>query len=116
MKEFTKIAAQGDFLIIKIDELPEKIEQVDLGDKVVIAHSETGHNHVMERPAGVDVFVPSGETYEDTFNVFLNVKEPSPIVHERSYDTHEALMVRPGLYKIARQREYVSEGFRKAQD
>ena len=50
MKTFENIAAQGDFLIIRIDSLPssEEIETFDAENgKYIVAHSETGHNHTM---------------------------------------------------------------------
>jgi hypothetical protein len=34
----------------------------------------------------------------------------------RSFDTHETLNIPPGIYEVRRQREYVPEGWRKAQD
>lgn len=117
MKTFTRIAAQGDFLIMKIDNIPDGVEPMKNTDetKIVVAHSETGHNHVMDR-THVDAFVASNTKEVDLYEMFLSVKEPTEINHLRSFDTHETLLVPPGNYVIKRQREYTAEGFRKAAD
>jgi len=113
-KKFTNVAAQGDFIIYKVNEIPE--EAVKLAKVGTVAHSETGHDHVLDRPTVVDMYVPTGETIEDSFTLWLDVKEETEIKHLRDWDTHDALHVDIGTYKVARQREYVSEGFRRAQD
>ena len=118
MKKFTgKIAAQGDFVIIRLNRLPESnLEPVKAeGNFYVVAHSETGHNHVMER-TNVEAFVAAGTKEVDLYEMFLSVKEPTEINHLRSFDTHESILVPPGDYVIKRQREYTPEGFRRAAD
>lgn len=116
MKTFTRMAAQGDFVIIRIDAIPTDVEQVaPRGNQIVVAHSETGHDHVMlaER---VTAYKPAGVKEVDLYEMFLAVEAPTEINHLRSFDTHETLLVPPGNYQIRRQREYVPEGFRRAQD
>ena len=117
MKYFKNMAAQGDFIIMRIPSIPAGVEQMKGEDafKHVIAHSETGHNHVMDRQH-VDAFVKTGTKEADLFELFLTVKEDTPIEHLRNFDTHESIMVTPGNYMIKRQREYTPEGFRKAAD
>ena len=116
MKTFTKMAAQGDFLIIRVKDIPSNVEPMKTENGVfVIAHSETGHNHVMER-TNVEAFVPENTKDVDLYELFLNVKEPTEINHLRSFDTHETLLVPAGNYVVKRQREYTPEGFRRAAD
>ena len=116
MKTFTKMAAQGDFLIIRIGELPAELERIQAVDgKITIAHSETGHDHVMVADS-VTAYKAAGTKDVDLYELFLLVDAPTKIDHLRSFDTHEALLVPPGSYQVRRQREYVAEGFRKAQD
>lgn len=116
MKTFTKMAAQGDFIILRINDIPTNVEKVEPENGVyVVAHSETGHNHVMEMER-VEAFKPAGVKEVDLYQLFLNVEAPTEITHLRSFDTHETLLVPPGKYEIRRQREYVAEGFRRAQD
>ena len=52
MKTFDRIAAQGDLMIVKIDRLPVGLTKIQAEKgSFVVAHSETGHNHIVkERP------------------------------------------------------------------
>jgi hypothetical protein len=112
MKTFKSRAAQGDVYIMLIDALPPGVERVaPEGQHVVVAHSETGHNHVMDA-ARVEMYRLPDEIYE----CFIVVKQATPLEHLRSFDTHEALMHQPGIYRVRRQREYVPEGWRRAAD
>ncbi len=115
MKTFEKQAAQGDMMLIRIDKLPEGTKPIPAeAGQHVLAHSETGHHHVvLERPglqhlSGMDVLrsflvVPEGE--------------PVPLVHKRDHHTHETLMIPPGTYAVVRQREHdLTTGWRHAAD
>lgn len=113
MKTFTKMAAQGDMILRRIDALPDDAKPAAaVGGKFVLAHSETGHNHVvMERP-GVRFF-----SAMDEFRSYLEVTgDPVELQHERSFDTHESVKIEPGIYEVRRQREHTPEGFRRAAD
>jgi hypothetical protein len=113
MKTFTKMAAQGDMLLVRIDALPEGLRDVPpINGAYILAHSETGHNHVvLERPT-VRMFAAM-----DEFRAYLTVEEePVELQHQRNFDTHETLLVPPGTYEIRRQREYTPQGFRRAAD
>ena len=112
MKSFINQAAQGDLLITRIDAIPDDAQKVTPeGNCYVVAHSETGHNHVIQQE-GVDVFSAAN----DPFVLYLVVDTEAEIKHLRGFDTHESLRVTPGIYRINRQREYVPEGFRRAAD
>lgn len=78
----------------------------------IVAHSETGHNHVvLERP-GVRYF-----SAMDELRSYLVVDgDPAPVEHQRSFDTHETFGLAPGVWEVRRQREYTAEGFRRAAD
>ena len=116
MKTFTRMAAQGDFLIIRVDTMPDNLVPLEPENgNIVVAHSETGHNHVMVAD-NVEAYRDSTISDADLYEMFLLVQEPTVIEHQRSYDTHEELLVSEGLYRIRRQREYTPEGFRRAAD
>lgn len=113
MKSFEKMAAQGDMLLVRVDDLPEGVREVAaINGAYILAHSETGHNHVvLDRPT-VRMF--SGM---DEFRAYLVVEgEAAELQHQRSFDTHESLLISPGIYEVRRQREYTPEGFRRAAD
>jgi hypothetical protein len=117
MKTFTRMAAQGDFLIMRIDTIPENAEPIGPNEhnQIVVAHSESGHSHIMLADR-VSAYKPAGVKEVDLYEMFLSVEAPTEINHLRSFDTHEALLVPPGNYTVRRQREYIPDGFRKASD
>lgn len=112
MKTFKKQAAQGDCLIRRIDKLPDGLEAAKPENGFhVVAHSETGHNHVVQEKSAQLLINKT-----NAFIAYLNVLEPCEIQHLRSFDTHESIALDKGIYEIRRQREYVPQGFRKASD
>lgn len=106
--------AQGDILIIPIDAIPPGAKMAKPeGQKFIIAHSETGHHHVIDR-ARAEVY----EAADDEFVAYIRtLGDGAEITHERPFDTHETVALEPNsTYEVRRQREYVAEGFRKAAD
>lgn len=103
--------AQGDLNIFAVNEIPVDLEKAphNQDGTITVAHSETGHHHVIEGSA-VRVF------NEDEFVSYAEVLEPAKIVHLRSFDTHETVELPAGKYRLTRQREYTPEGFRRAAD
>lgn len=113
MKTFKNQAAQGDMLIRKIDALPSEAKPMksECGN-FVLAHSETGHNHVVKEAPGVQFY----QHANDNFIAYLVVDNEACVEHMRGHDTHETIGFKQGIYEIRRQREYVQEGFRRALD
>jgi hypothetical protein len=112
MKTFYTQAAQGDTLYLRVDELPAGVVPVvPEAGRVVVAHSETGHHHVMEAEHVTMYRLP-----EEIYECFLHVKEPTELRHLRPHETHESILFSPGVYRVRRQREYVPEGWRRVED
>ena len=119
-KIFKNGAFQGDFAIRRIEKLPADVVPVEPENgKYVIAHSETGHHHLITTQR-VKAFRPKKP---DIYTLFLQIDEPlagetlPEIEHLRSFDTHES--IRPesgGIFEIKRQREHTPEGWRRAAD
>lgn len=65
----------------------------------IIAHSETGHHHVLESKAP---FVVSETDKQFVIELF----EPARIVHKKTLDKHKTLPVAPGRYKVVKKTEY----------
>lgn len=114
MKTFKIAAAQGDIMIVKTDAIPPsaKLAKAE-GDHYIVAHSETGHHHVIERPRA--------EVYEAADNEFIayikTLGDGAEIKHLRDFDTHETIALEPdSIYRIHRQRESAPEGWRRAAD
>lgn len=107
---------QGDVMFTRVEELPaDLIEAKAENGFLVVAHSETGHNHavavaVAERPV---------KLYEDPKNpllAFLVVNGTADLEHQRTYDKHETVKFDEGVYRINRQREHTPEGLRRVAD
>ena len=112
MKTFDKIAAQGDVFFKKIDTLPDGLKEMKAENGVhVVAHSETGHNHVIKEQ---EAKIYANDN--DPFVAYLVVDNTAKLEHMRLFDTHETILFKEGIYKITRQREYTPEGYRRAQD
>ena len=112
MRTFKNFAAQGDVYFRKIDKLPENAVKCNPERGFhVIAHSETGHNHVMEAEHVTMYSLP-----DDIMKCLLVVDSPTELQHLREYDRHESIMFERGIFEVRRQREYTPEGSRKAQD
>lgn len=100
-------AAQGE-LMARGGKMPRGLKPAALENgRYILAHSETGHHHVMvlERD---EAGVPNVELY-DTDNPlvsWLKVNRPTALEHLRPHDTHEPHLYQPGEYEIIRQREF----------
>lgn len=130
MKTFDKQAAQGDMFIRAIESLPDNVKETEAEHgNFVLAHSETGHNHIVKKQEGVSFF----SNQNDPFIAYLvidtsKVESPVECKHLRDHDTHETISFFTGdfiakvkdagkkIFEIRRQREYTPEGFRRAQD
>ncbi len=112
MRTFKKIAAQGDILIVKVAALPKGVvPMAPVNGKVEVAHSETGHSHVMLAERTKAYTLP-----DSILDIFLAVEQGDTLEHLRPHDTHEPIYFEPGVYHVRRQREYVPEGFRRVED
>lgn len=117
MKTFKNCAAQGDMLIRRIEKLPHGVRPAAAENgRYIVAHSETGHHHVIEARPNVRVFAA-----EDPLVSYLQVIEATEqtealLEHLRDYHRHETLAISPGIYELRRQREHTPEGWRRVAD
>lgn len=123
MKTVQKIGAQGDVLFIRMPEdfkIPSGYKEMsaDEAGHLVLAHSETGHNHVMEKRPDVKAYIPTDFDNEGLFDIYVEVgsSENVELKHLRDYDTHGSWMFTPGTYVFKPQREYTPEKLRRAID
>lgn len=100
--------AQGDLNFFAVDEIPSDVTET-VAEQHVLAHSETGHHHVVDR-ATVRVY------NRDEFESFLEVPQEAEVIHLRGFDTHDKINLPAGKYRVTRQREYTPEGYRRAAD
>ena len=119
MKTFSETCAQGDILIIRRAALPTGLKKLAAANgRVVVTHSETGHDHVMVLDKPAKRQPPAVEMYagDNPLVAWLKVNRPTALEHLRPHDTHEPIMFAPGVYEVRRQREYTPEGWRQVAD
>ena len=114
---FNNCAAQGDLLLRRIPSLPAKAKKLNPEQGVfVVAHSETGHNHVIDATPNVQWYGT-----DDPMVSYLEVIEATDATetllrHLRGFDTHKTIVIPPGVFELRRQREYTPEGWRRVED
>lgn len=113
MKQISTCAAQGDLLLLRVNELPGGASEVQpTNGRHIVAHSETGHHHWLSED-GVTIHREPG----DTMVCYLRVAgDYADLVHDRPWDTHETIRIPRGTYQLRRQREYTPEGWRRVED
>lgn len=65
----------------------------------IIAHSETGHHHVLESK------VPFTVSEQDK-QFLIELFEPAKLVHKKTVDKHKTLTVPAGKYRVITKTEY----------
>ena len=115
MNNISNIGAQGDVLFIARDEVPEGFSaQTPMEGRHVVAHSETGHHHVVSADT-CDLF----EGPSDPNVAYLRLADDAEWVdveHLRGFDTHGTVRLTRRVYEVRRQQEYTPEGWRPAAD
>lgn len=92
-------ALHGECVLKPVSEIP-KAEKTEKLKTYTVAHSETGHNHVLE---SVDVEFEKIMTEE---GMFLKLEKEATLLHQKNHDIHENTTIAPGLYKINDKTEY----------
>lgn len=118
MKIVQKMGAQGDVLFRRVKSIPKGANLQKRKGPLVVAHSETGHHHVIESP-DVKLY-----TTADPMICYLRLEgvAHADVVHQRPHDTHETLRLsgtggRGGAcFEVRRQREWTPEGWRQVAD
>lgn len=105
-----KVGAQGDVLFMRLTAVPEGAALESEG-RAIVAHSETGHHHVVEAQ-GLEFF----KDPKDPMTCYLRLAEDADVVHLRPYDTHAPVTLPAGSWAVRRQREYTPDSWRMVQD
>jgi hypothetical protein len=104
VKTFKNTAAQGEIGIRRIAKLPSDVTPMKTATgRHIIGHSETGHHHVLERPA--KVFEAKAATAGMRI-LYAIIEDANVLTHDRPFDTHEPIALDPGIYEFRIGREY----------
>lgn len=94
MKNIKKGVRHGEVILIPTD------KTIKTGKKLksfIVAHSETGHHHVIESETPFTV---------DEKNMYIALFGDSAIVHKKSFDAHKTLPLKPAVYERYEAVEY----------
>lgn len=98
MKTKSKIAQrsfqQGDVNGRKLQSMPEGRQRLIAKRKLVVAHGESGHSHIIEDD--------EAELIEIGGRMLLNLTKQATLVHEE----HAPIALSPGIWEIGRVQEY----------
>lgn len=110
--------AQGDVMFRRVAKVPAGFKKETRKGPIVVAHSETGHNHEIEAMGCFQFTAP-----KDSMVAYLQLStgcgDGVDVIHRRSFDTHETLKLlgSPGdVWEVRRQREWTPEGWRRVED
>lgn len=94
------IIRHGEVILKQIDSLPKEVKLEKKTKKYIVAHSETGHHHVLESTKDFKVFSWNGESY-------IEIPEIAELFHEKSgKDVHTPHKITPSVYKVVIKKEF----------
>lgn len=100
-----QLIRHGEVLMYPVKELPIGAILQDEKSSIVVAHSETGHHHVLRVKDKVDTSKIKVYAWNNT--TYLEVPELSELLHEKiGKDVHKTHTVNPGIYKINIKKEF----------
>lgn len=89
----TNIFRHGEVILVPT-ELPKEAQLSEKSNKYIVAHSETGHHHVLEAQKEFKVFMWQGERY-------IEIPEFATLLHEKTgTEVHTPHTIPAGVYKI----------------
>lgn len=91
----------GENLIVPAT-LPKNAKEIKHTGSFIFAHSETGHNHVIEAPKAANFRIFQAEDG----TVYFQILDEATIIHKKNFDIHEPVKVKEGTYKVFRKQEY----------
>lgn len=96
-----EIVRHGEVILKPIPELPKEAKLIKTGKEYIVAHSETGHHHVLE------LATKQLRVYELDNELYLDVGEVGQLVHKKTgVDTHFPHTIAPGKYKVVIKKAY----------
>lgn len=94
--------AHGEITLTRVDAMPESVSVEPAQDGVfVLAHSETGHDHVMDADPDVEMF------REDAMTAWLRISGDTPkrLYQKRVVNPHAEQTYPPGIWRVVYSRE-----------
>lgn len=97
----------GEVILIPVEKMIGKVTKET--KKFIVAHSETGHHHVIESEVIMSV---------DEVNMYIELFKDSNIVHKKGFDAHRTLPLEKGVYKRYEmiEKDLISKVIRRVKD
>jgi len=90
-----EIVRHGEVILKPIGEIPQEAKLVKTGKEHIVAHSETGHHHVLQ------LATKTLRVYEVDNELYLDVGATGQLVHKKTgLDVHQPHTIAPGKYKV----------------
>lgn len=96
----SKRIIHGENAIMPVDKLPEGLKW-HTETHAIIGHSETGHHHLLEAIKGTEY-----ELAEMNGVLYLRLTDKAKVIHKKSFDIHETVVLDPGVYQVTKKTEY----------
>lgn len=90
----------GEVMLVPVSAVPEGLKRRD-ANSVIVAHSETGHHHVLECPKPMAIY---SDDEENQF--FVQLFASGKLVHKKEHDFHKTLKADSVIYEVHRKNEY----------
>jgi hypothetical protein len=94
MKIAKQTAQQGDVVLRKLKTMPEGVQKTIGRKRLVLAHGESGHSHVIEDDEAE--LIQIGE------RMLLRLEKAATVVHEE----HGKIRLSPGIWEVGRVKEF----------
>lgn len=107
-----QIIRHGEVILKPVSALPQGAILDKKEKKHIVAHSETGHHHVLEAKQEVEVYTASGEKY-------LVIPSLAKLFHQKTGgDVHKTHEVAPSVYQVVIKKSYnyFSKAMEKVRD
>ena len=87
-------------VILKPTTLPQEAQLVEETNKYIVAHSETGHHHVLESVDKYEIYTLDDDTY-------ISLGTVGDLTHQKTgKDVHTPHKVVPSTYKVIIKKEF----------
>lgn len=105
----------GENLFISVPEIPKGARLVEQGNNLVVAHSETGHNHTLTLPKTSEAFI---KIFELDGVTYLDVPLEAKLQHQKTVEAHPTLTMKKGFYRklVDQEFDYGAKLLRRVMD
>lgn len=95
-----QIVRHGEVILKPVEFLPKEAVLKETTKKNIVAHSETGHHHVLEATKDFKIYTFMGDNY-------IEIPSVATLIHEKTgKDVHTPHKIAPGVYKVVIKNEF----------